>query len=376
MCSLLEDQLSNRPTILLVDDNPLILGAVRALLEHEQMQVYACQSGQEGLEILNAKKVDLVICDVMMPEITGYQFQQMVRERSDLVNVPFVFLTGLNSADDKIKAKAAGVDDYLTKPFDPKELIAMVHGKIDRARAQRAQTETRYEQYRRQVLHTLSHEFRTPLVAINTGAEILLDQPQLEETKLKTLVEAIQRGGLRLERLVNDFMTLQQIDTGLAKRLAESRKASVSIEELADRIVGQVKEGVVSEGSSLLVERSVLPHYVEVFEAQILDAVARLVQNGCKFSKSPKQITLQFLTQGDEFVIQVLDNGIGFQERQLGAMTQAFSQIDRQKLEQQGSGAGLAIVAAYVGFAGGQLTFANRPEGGAKVSIILPTVGS
>jgi two-component system sensor histidine kinase/response regulator len=374
---LLEDKtVSITPSILLVDDNPLILGVVKSLLQTEKMEVYACESGQEAMKILGSQPVDLVICDVMMPELSGYQFQQMVRERVEFANIPFVFLTALDSPDDKIKGKASGADDYLTKPFDPKELLAMVKGKVERAREKKQQIESRYDQYRRKVLHTLSHEFRTPLVAISTGTEILLDQPELEEKKLKTLVEAIQRGGLRLERLVNDFMILQQIEAGLAKRLAETKKTIVSVEDIAERIVGQIKDAVLNEGAELIVEKTLLPQKLEVFEAQILDCVSRIVQNGCKFSKHPKKIQIHFLTQGDEFVIQVLDNGIGFKENQLEHMTLAFNQVDRDKLEQQGSGAGLAIACSYAEFNGARITFQNRPEGGAKVTLILPTVGS
>ena len=378
VCGFLErDKEQHKPSVLVVDDNPLILGVVKALLQTENMQVHACDNGQDAMQVLGSQPIDLVICDVMMPEISGYQFHQMVRDKVELTHVPFVFLTALDSPDEKIKGKSSGADDYLTKPFDPKELLAIVKGRVTRAREQKHQTELRYDQYRKKVLHILSHEFRTPLVAINTGTELLLDQPLLEEKKLRTLVEAIQRGGLRLERLVNDFMILQQIEAGLAKRLAETRSTVVTFDEFAERIIGQVKEIVTSEGAELIVERSILPgQTVKIFEPQILDCMSRLVQNACKFSKHPKQIEIRFLSQGDEAVIQVLDNGIGFKEAQLVQMTRAFNQIDRDKLEQQGSGAGLAITTAYAEFNKAQIQFTNRPEGGAKVALVLPTVGS
>ena len=373
------DQAINQPSIVVVDDNPLILGVVRGLLQHAQFKVHACENSEQALSALSKHPVDLVICDVMMPEVSGYQLHQMIRTRPEFCNIPFVFLTALDSEDERLKGKASGADDYLTKPFDPKELLALVEGKIERSRLQRAQTEQRYESYRRKVMHTLSHEFRTPLVAINTGTELLLDQPHLEEKKLRTLVEAIQRGGLRLERLVNDFMTLQQIDAGQAKRLFETRAVTLDTEELASRVVTHVKNIVTDEGGELCVERSMLVQTVHVYEIQILDLVSRLVQNAIKFAQTPKKVTVSFLSQAADFVIQVEDNGLGFRDDQLGAMTRAFSQIDRDKFEQQGSGVGLAIASAYAEIQGATLEFSNRGEAtpgitGAKVCLILPSV--
>ncbi len=111
-----------------------------------------------------------------------------------------------------------------------------------------------------------------------------------------------------------------------------------------------------------------------MYEIQILDIAARLVQNAVKFSNDKKTIEILFLSAGNEFVMQVKDKGIGFNDSQLSTITQAFCQIDRDKLEQQGSGAGLAIASAFVHFHSGRLEFANNPDGGAKVSMVIPII--
>ncbi len=376
------ESVKNRASVVVIDDNPLILGVVRSLLQHDNFEVFACENGNEAFEVLSSRPVNLIICDVMMPEVSGYQVHSMVRSHPEFCHIPFIFLTALDSTEEKLKGKSSGADDYVTKPFDPKELIALARGKIERARFQSQQSEQRYELYRKKVLNTLSHEFRTPLVAINTGTELLLDQPNLDEKKLRTLVEAIQRGGIRLERLVNDFMTLQQIEAGQAKRVFEDRAVMVDIEEMVDRIVTHVKCLVTDEGGELIVERSLLPGQARVYEIQMLDIVARLIQNAMKFGLAPKKVSLSFLTQGKELVIQIEDNGNGFTDQQLRqSYSPAFNQINRDKFEQQGSGVGLAICSAYTEYHQAGLEFSNfdtkgnsKSESGARVRVILPTV--
>lgn len=361
-------------TVLVVDDNPLILNVLRSLLSAEQYEVFAFDNGADALQSLERHPVDLIICDVMMPTMGGYELQETIRARAEYCHIPFVFLTALDGSDDKQKGKESGADDYVLKPFDPKEILALVRGKIHRAKSLKKQSEEKYDIYRRKVLHTLSHEFRTPLVAINTGTELILEQQGLDNKKVRTLVEAIQRGGLRLERLVNDFMILQQIEAGLAERLFQTRAVEVPAQALGERIASHVR-GLVEEAKGVLDVHSLLSgQVVKVYEPQILDSVFRLVQNSVKFSKEVPQIELEYMSLGDEVAFTVKDRGVGFDPEKMKQALVLFTQFDRDKMEQQGSGIGLTIAAHYAHIHGGRVEFESRDLGGAAVHIILPTI--
>jgi len=118
--------------ILVVDDNPALLEGVKQLLETEGYQVLTALNGVEALKVLERITPDLILADIMMPKMDGYELYERVHEDMDLVQTPFVFLTAKSDADAIRQGKAMGVDDYITKPFDPQDLTAAVQGRLVR----------------------------------------------------------------------------------------------------------------------------------------------------------------------------------------------------------------------------------------------------
>ncbi len=118
--------------ILIVDDNPDLVDGVKLTLEMEGFQVLAGNSGQEALNILERITPDLILADIMMPNMDGYELYDRVHNDPRWVYVPFIFLTAKTSNEDIVKGKEMGVDDYITKPFDPQQLVATVRGKLKR----------------------------------------------------------------------------------------------------------------------------------------------------------------------------------------------------------------------------------------------------
>jgi signal transduction histidine kinase len=370
----LEQSEVEQASVLVVDDNPLIVNVLRGLLDSADFQVYCCTNGQEALDMLDKKWVDVIICDVMMPRMDGYELHDLVRAKSELSHIPFIFLTALGG-EEAVKAKEAGADDYVVKPFDPRELLAVVKGKVKRSKMLKNLSEEQYDAFRRRIIHTLSHEFRTPLVAINTGTELLLEQEkQIDNDKAQNLLEAIQRGGQRLERLVSDFMLMQQIEAGIADRLFESRAREASLSELVESYVQARRESLESSGFTITFKNLRDDLKVHVFEAQVQDILDRFIANSVKFSPEQKEIEVVVHQQLEEAIVEVRDRGIGIDEERIREATDLFGQIDRDHLEQQGGGFGLAIATRYASINGGRLEFSNRSGGGAAAMLYLPTV--
>lgn len=359
--------------VLVVDDNPLIVNVLKGLLSSQNYQVFACANGQEASTLLESKSVDVIICDVMMPTMDGYELHHHVRQNPNHAHIPFVFLTALGDQIDVSKAKEVGADDYLVKPFDPQNLLAVVRGKVLRSKSLRTLSEERYDSYRKRVVHTLSHEFRTPLVAINTGTELLLDQHgAMDPTKVRGLIEAIHRGGQRLERLVTDFMLLQQVEAGIAQKMFDQRgtvrNLAESIQQFFNSYVAQFeKDGI---HYSLASQKG--PTTVFVYEAQFHDILKRLVDNARKFTGVRKEVEVAVVPEDDFVRIEVRDRGLGMDIARINEAIDAFGQLDRERLEQQGGGLGLAIASRYAKINRGSLQFELRPEGGTIASLVLP----
>lgn len=359
--------------ILVVDDNPLVSGIIKTLLRQEQFKVYVSENGTEALQLLADNPVDLILCDVMMPKMDGYELFDEVRRRPELGNIPFVFLTALDEKSERAKGSELGVDDYLVKPFEPEELLAVVRGKLKRAGLSKDQ----YNVYRKKVLHTLSHEFRTPLVAINTGAELLIDQSKKDEDskeakKTVQLLEAIRRSGARLEKLVADFIQLQQIDAGIAERIYQERRIAKPISTIINTISQRwqpiLKEQNIAFG--IAGERGDVT--IVVHEAQIVDLVGRLIDNAIKFSDENKEVVLEFKAEPKWGVISVLDRGVGLDPGVIQQNLDMFEQHGREKREQQGGGLGLAIATKLAAINQGHLEFERRPDKGSCVRVYLP----
>ncbi len=118
--------------ILVVDDNPELVEGVKLTLEMEGYQVLTAYSGQEALEVLEQATPDLILADIMMPNLDGYELYVRVHGDPRWVHIPFVFLTAKTSKEDIRRGKEMGVDDYITKPFDPQDVVAAVRGKLRR----------------------------------------------------------------------------------------------------------------------------------------------------------------------------------------------------------------------------------------------------
>lgn len=360
-------------SILVVDDNPLIQNVLKSLFSSIDYTVYTSSNGQEALQVLSSKAIDVIVCDVMMPEMDGYDLHIQVRDTADLCHIPFVFLTALGGDDDRLEGKSAGADDYIVKPFDPTELLAIVKGKVKRSQGLKKMSEQRYDAYRKRVIHTLSHEFRTPLVAINTGTELLLEQEGgFDVPKVTNLLQAIQRGGQRLEKLVNDFMLLQQVEAGIARRLYEARHREKDLTNVVSQYFASKRNELEEQGFTLNEAYTCSENFVDIYEPHIMDILERVISNASKFCTDHKEIEVQIFPLGEEVAVEIRDRGIGIDVEKMHEAIDVFGQINRDKLEQQGGGLGLAIAARYAAIHNGRIEFQNRDGGGSIVRLVLP----
>ncbi|MEM9805526.1 MAG: response regulator transcription factor [Cyanobacteria bacterium P01_D01_bin.56] len=125
--------------ILIVDDDVTLRAALTRYLRERGFQVSHASSGTEGLALFEQDQPDLVVSDVMMPEMDGYEFCTKLREIRSGQLVPFIFLSGRGELDDRIQGHSKGADDYIVKPFHPKELIAKIDAQLERSRRMHAE---------------------------------------------------------------------------------------------------------------------------------------------------------------------------------------------------------------------------------------------
>ena len=211
-------------TILVVEDDFALLDGLRDILELSGYRVLTARNGVEGLAVLQKQLPDLIVSDINMPRMDGYQFYAQVRARPEWVSLPFIFLTAKSEKADVRHGKMLGADDYVTKPFEEADLIVAVQAKLNRSAQLDAAHSRQVADLKRSILTTLNHEFRTPLTYITTYADMLGDD-NASTDELKEFMRGIQAGSDRLRRLVEDFILLVELQTGEAQQTYDRRRA-------------------------------------------------------------------------------------------------------------------------------------------------------
>jgi signal transduction histidine kinase len=375
---------SEWPQVLLVDDNQQLVGALRDLLSASGLDIISAYSVEQAQKLLEQLRPDLILCDIKMPVQLGYELYDFVKDDLDLSSIPFVFLTSVTEDAKRREAIEQGCDAYVLKPFDPDDLVSIIKGKLAVADRRKKLVQRALELDKKRIIHTLSHEFRTPLVSISTGSELLMEHgDSLDPKQLRVLLESIWRGGRRLERLIDDFMVLQQISLGHAEAVQKKYKMVIPVEGIVNSSVNAFKASLLgNQEVNFIIEpchdQQGSKPLIFVYEVQISNALQRLMDNAYKFGSKEEPIRLSWKIMRDkEVVIRVRDHGRGLKDpqRTLDMACRTFSQIGRDLNEQQGCGLGLSIANYYTKINKGSLTLLHPKEGeGLVAELAFPLV--
>lgn len=360
--------------VLVVEDNNVMLEGIQDVLEMDGYRVLTALDGQDALELLEQHHPDLIISDIMMPRMDGYQFFSAVRANPQWLRIPFIFLTAKNQRIDVRLGKQLGADDYLTKPFEAEDLLIAVKAKLERAAALQSSAEMELSKLKQNVLNTLSHEFRTPLTYIRGYLDLILDEgpESMSMEDLGSFLQRVKRGSDRLSSLVNDFIFMVMLETGeaaAAYRLAQAFVADVSV--LVDTVIEEQKPWANERNVRL--EKVVVQSAGTVLHTgYIHDALGRLLDNAIKFSHKGGRVVVRVEADEEWIYIVVQDHGLGIAPREIPYLFQRLHQVDRERQEQQGIGAGLAIVKGIVEIHGGRVEVQSQVGQGSTFTMSLP----
>ncbi|MGQ9710882.1 MAG: hybrid sensor histidine kinase/response regulator [Anaerolineae bacterium] len=363
------------PRILVVEDHEPLLDAIRMVLERAGYTVLTATDGQKGLEVMERARPDLIVADIMMPNMDGYEFYQAVRARPDGPTIPFIFLTARTTREDILRGKGMGAEDYLTKPFDPEELLVVVRSRLRRAEEVQQATAREFDRLKQQIVTILSHELRTPLTYITGYTELALEElPSLSPEALQQFLEGIRHGSDRLNRLVQDLLTLIRLDTGqAATEFRLLARPCENFAELVRQTVQRYESLAAQSGVTLYVHVPPTMPPVPLCEPYFTDALGRLVDNAIKFSRGKGQrVVVQAGVAGDGVELSVSDEGVGIRPEEIPHVFERFRQIDRERMEQQGAGLGLAIARGLLRLHGGDITVESVYGAGSRFTIRLP----
>ncbi len=367
----------SRACILLVDDDEAILDGVTRLLQLRGYQVITAINGHEALAAMQQTTPDLIISDIAMPDMNGYDFFHAVRSNPLWMPIPFIFLTAYGQHEDIRHGHSLGVDAYLVKPFEMEDLLVLIESRLKRVREIRETAQGDVERMKQQIVNIFSHELRTPLAYIYGYVNILRDQySELDSVTVETVLEGMQHGAERLRRLVEDLMLIVRLDSGVVETEIALRRVPVTLNAVVEEVVRHYRD--VAEQRQVVIKVAIPPglHVLGV-PAYLQDALARLVDNAIKFCKQQGgRVIISAERCGEQVILRVSDNGIGMDPAALEAIFERFVQLDRQRLEQQGVGLGLSIAHDLIRLHGGSISVESQPGVGSTFTITLPVGGN
>lgn len=362
----------NMNKILVIEDETSVRENLLELLTFENFHVIAAENGWLGVQLAQREIPDLIICDVMMPEIDGHGVLQTLRQQPTTATIPFIFLTARADKTDFRQGMELGADDYLIKPFTRAELLAAITSRFKKQITINQQSQKKLDELRSSITLSLPHEIRTPLNGILGFSQLLIkDIDVLSYDEIREMAEGIHKSGERLYRLLHNFLLYAELEIIATDpqriTLLQSYQTFFPTETLTNLIIKKTKE--VGREADLQINLST-PCQIKICETKLYKIIEELIDNALKFSKQGTIIQVKSHVTDNKFTISFIDRGRGITTAQI-AQLGAYRQFERKIYEQQGMGLGLIIVKRLAELHGGELKIYSQPNEETLVQVVL-----
>lgn len=358
--------------ILVIEDQVEIREILVEMLIAEEFDVTEAENGSVGIKLANSELPDLIICDIMMPKVDGYEVLNHLRENPDTETIPFILLSAKSSQIDIRQGIELGADDYLTKPFTRAELLGAIAARFEKKEALERQAKKKLDNLCINISHSLPHELHTPLNGIIGMSRLLIDNfDSIERDEAKRMLEAVYTSGERLYNLTQKFLLYAQIEIMATSpegtELLKNTRVSNNIKSIiCETALLKVKKAGREQDLRLDIQDAT----IQIQASKLQTIVEEIIDNALKFSQPGTNIYI-LSNLDDTYHLTFVNSGRGMTAAQVANLG-AYMQFERKLYEQQGSGLGLTIVKRLVELHGGKLVIESIPEVETKVHIYLP----
>jgi len=358
-----------RGVVLVVDDQMQNIQVVGTVLTREGYEVIPATSGAQALQRIAARLPDLVLLDVVMPDMDGFAVCKRLREHPDTASLPIIFVSAANDTETVVRGLEAGGVDYITKPFNKAELLARVRTQVDLQRSR--ETTARMLRERENIVSMVAHDLKNPLGAIRFSAQTLTELPPEKITTASELTEHIVTTCDQMLRFIDRFLNNQAQEADRGRMTA----VHISVTNLKEMISAWYPTAKRKNTTlSVRVPDEPLLASGDLFTVrQIID---NLMSNAVKFSPLGSQIVSKIHNQEGHLCIDIEDEGPGFTESDLARIFQDYTRLSARPTGGESStGLGLAIAKRGADRMGAQLTIENRSNAqGAIARLTLPVI--
>ena len=363
--------------ILLVDDDRLNIRILRSMLQNEGYVLAEADSAESALVLYDDFQPDLVLLDVLLPGMTGFDACRELRKRHSAKAAPVMFITAKQEAEDVVEGFSAGGVDYVMKPFRQKEVVARIRTHLQiRLLSERQSTLvdqlSRANAAKNKFLGMAAHDLRNPLASIRGLAEFLRDGTVGElTTDQLELINLIHQASQNMVSLVNDLLDVATIEAGELRLMI----APVALADVIEKSVAMNAREAARKKTAILFEQCEATPVLNLDADKIRQVVDNLLSNAVKYSPpgSTVRVGLRALPLGAH-AVTVRDQGKGIPEGERDRLFKDFSRLSVQPTGgEKSTGLGLAICRKIVDAHGGSIVAENLPAGGCEFRVTLPS---
>ncbi len=357
--------------VLVVDDEEINLDLIEEIIRDDDIKIFKAQSGKEALKTSVKREYAVIIIDVNMPLMDGYELAKLIKKEEKTKDIPIIFVTALQTKKNTYKAYKTGAIDFITKPLDPIVIKSKVDIFIDvfknkKYLEQISKSKTNF-------LANMSHEIRTPLNSILGMTQVMSDGELT--TDQEKYINIIQRAGKDLLSLINNILDLSKIESGELKL----DKEEFYIDDIFNNAIDLLLMSARKKGIEVYCDiKSNVPEFFHGDPTRLKQILINLITNAIKYTEEGHvKVSGELVEDPDlgpsTLVITISDTGRGIPEEKKQSLFKSFFQVNPLMDKKKGFGLGLAITKNLVHLMKGKLDIESEINKGSKFIVKLPT---
>ena len=363
-------------SILIVEDEDVSLNLLCSILAPEYT-LYITKNGASALEMAGKNSPDLILLDIILPEINGFDVLKALKASENLRDIPVIIITGLNGTEDEEKGLDLGTADFIHKPISRKIVLSRVRNQIQiidqiRVVKQYAQEMQMTNEAKSVFLAKMSHEIRTPLNAVLGISEIQLQNKNIPPDIAEAFTMILNSGSLLLG-IINDILDLSKIESGKMELILSPYDIAGMINDTA--FLHTVKNENKPIKFIISIDENV-PIELSGDELRIKQILNNLLSNAFKYTDSGEvelSLNAEYAQDSVILIFRIRDSGQGMTSEQISKLYDAYARFNMERNKAtEGTGLGMAITQNLIQLMNGKIKVDSEPGKGSVFTVILP----
>lgn len=343
-------------TVLVVDDTPKNIQVLGTILREEGFNINVATNGKEAIETANKVNPDIILLDIMMPEMDGFEACKLLKQNEKTAHIPIIFLTAKTEAEDILKGFELGANDYVTKPFNSAELLARVKTHLELVQGRNELKRQSME--RKILLQVITHDLTNPLVGLKGIVELLESLQDISE--LQEFLPFLKTGVDNSLGIVELIRTMQSIDNQDKQWNLVHLNVENCLNEACNNLIQKYENKNISVTQEIGAEDCIIAEKTSFIQS----VLSNVLDNCYKFTYENGSIHIKgYEDEEQNYVLSFRDNGIGMSEKLLGDALDIESKTNRPGTKGEvGTGYGFPLVQKFMQIYSGRIEMESSDE--------------